>query len=248
MRKKSIVEEFKQLPIPGTVVMKEKTNFITGKMMDIEDEFRITYNYNSDINIDLLNPTVNAVVTGRANMSYDSVKAESLLSIEQDKAQSAIDSNTTTRWVFEFDSKHLLREYLYNEIYTLNPQSPFKQIPNGLIPGDKIGQACYDYIDKNLMDRYRLKEFILWAQYYDLKNNIVPRTGTDLVLNPEIKLLSKSPVFSYNAVPVKNPDLNKETISLKQYDDGTYEVYYKQTKSSQYFTFIYYYDVIYEKI
>lgn len=254
MRKKSIVTEFNQQPTPGVHVMKEKTNFITGKMMDIEDEIRITYNYDSSINdtIDLAGSNPNAqlqneFVTSLSNMSYDFHKKNSIVSLLQSDTQSEIENNTLTKWVFKFDSRSLLREYLYNEIYTLNPQSPFRDM-GGILDGNKLSQACYSYINANIIDRYRVKEFILWAEYHELKNNIIPGTGTDPLLNPEIKILYKMPVFSYNAIPNLNPDANQETIATKAYANGMYDIVYKQTKSSQYFTFIYYFDVVYEKI
>lgn len=254
MRKNSIVTEYNQEPMPGVLVMKEKTNFNTGKMMDIEDIIRISYNYDSSINssIDLTgtnpNPQLqNQYVTSLANMSYDTTKQESIISIIPAESQSELENNTLTKWVLKFDSKSLLREYLYNEIYTLNPQSPFKNMGT-ILAGNKLSQACYAYIDANLMDRYKVKEFILWTEYHELKNNIIPGTGTDSLLNPEIKILYKKPVFTYNAIPILNPDLNTETISTKEYADGVLDVVYKQTKSSQYFTFIYYFDVVFEKI
>jgi len=243
MRKDSIVKDYKSLSVPGTFVMKEKTNFLCGKMMDVEDEIRITYDF-----------TYNEIIAASAldqdsllSFSYNGIKQNSILSLNEDKTQSNAESNSNTTWIFEFDSNALLREYLYNEIYTLNTQSPFKQITQDLTPSNNLNQLCLDYIDANVLDRYRLKEFILWTSYYELKQNIVPGTGTSAV-NPEIKLLYKTPLFNILAIPEANADKFKQTTSTKQYVDGKYEISYKQTKSSQFFTFLYYFDVIYEKI
>lgn len=243
MRKDSIVKDYKNLSVPGTFVMKEKTNFLCGKMMDIEDTIRISYDYTFNELLNLSTIEANSVLS----FSYDGIKQNSILSLTEDKTQSTSESNSNTKWIFEFDSKMLLREYLYNEIYTLNPQSPFKQITQDLTPSDNINQLCMEYIDANVLDRYRLKEFILWTEYYDLKMNTVPGTGTSL-LNPELKLLYKTPIFNIKAIPEINPDKSKQTISTKEYLDGKYEIYYKQTKSSQFSTFLYYFDVIFEKI
>lgn len=243
MRKDSIVKDYKNLSVPGTFVMKEKTNFLCGKMMDIEDTIRISYDYTFNELLNLSTLEANSVLS----FSYDGIKQNSILSLTEDKTQSTSESNSNTKWIFEFDSKMLLREYLYNEIYTLNPQSPFKQITQDLTPSDNINQLCMEYIDTNVLDRYRLKEFILWTEYYDLKMNTVPGTGTSL-LNPELKLLYKTPIFNIKAIPETNADKSKQTISTKEYLDGKYEIYYKQTKSSQFSTFLYYFDVIFEKI
>ncbi len=258
MKKNSIVKDYANIPVSGVYNMKEKANMLCSKMMDIEDVVRISYNFTPGDLSTLLTVSRRPEAESLLNISHSFAKERAIKSLYLDKSQTKLDSDNLSKWVFDFDSKYLLREYLYNEIYTLNPQSPFRLIPANDIPGGKIGKLCYDYIDKNIMDRYRLKEFILWATYHELKNNVVPGTGTDPVLNPEIKLLYQTPVYSFNAIPntgsgtsyTTQPDIDKqkETVSLKQYNDGMYEVYYKQKKSSQYYTFLWYYDAIFERI
>lgn len=264
MKKNSIVKDYTNTPVTGTANMKEKANFLCSKMMDIEDVVRISYNFTPG---DIYHPvtktpilTLNGEVeiNSLLDISHSYSKELAIKSLHLDKSQSELDSNNLSKWIFEFDSKFLLREYLYNEIYTLNPESPFRQIPHNTMTGNKLGQLCYDYIDQNIMDRYRLKDFILWTTYFELKDNTVPGTGTDNVINPKINLLYKTPVFSFNAIPnlgsatssntQSDIDKQKETIALKQYNDGLYEVYYKQKKSSQYYTYLWYYDAIYERI
>lgn len=258
MKKNAIVKDYANIPVSGVYNMKEKANMLCSKMMDIEDVVRISYNFSPGDMPILLTVTRRPQAISLLNISNSSVKERAVKSLKIDKEQSALDTGSLTKWVFEFDSKYLLREYLYNEIYTLNPQSPFRLIPKDNIPGNKISKLCYDYIDQNILDRYRLKEFILWTTFHELKNNVVPGTGTDPVLNPEIKLLYQKPVYSFNAIPnigggtssSTQPDIDKqkETVSLKQYNDGMYEVYYKQKKSSQYYTYLWYYDAIFERI
>ena len=188
------------------------------------------------------------------NLSYNNIK-ENVITLTIDKSQIELDANNLTKWVFNFDSKKMLREYLYNEIYTLNPESAFKQINTNILENNKINKLCYDYIDKNILNRYKLKSFILWTTYHELKNNVVPGSGAG-ILNPIIKLLYKTPVFSILGIPNTGTsntvtsaiDNQKEAISLKEYADGMYDIYYKQTRSSQFYTFLWYYDVIFEKI
>lgn len=263
MKKDSIVNDYINVPVSGVYNMKEKSNMLCSKMMDIEDVVRISYNFTPgdimDINgITTLTPDKIIHTNSLVDISHTFAKEKAITSLILDKSQTKLDSDTLTKWVFEFDSKFLLREYLYNEIYTLNPQSPFREIPILDIPGNKINKLCYDYIDKNIMDRYRLKDFILWTVYFELKNNTVPGTGSDPNINPTINLLYRTPVFSFNAIPNIGSttssttqsviDKQKETIALKQYNDGLYEVSYKQKKSSQYYTYLWYYDAIYERI
>jgi hypothetical protein len=240
MRKKSIVQEFVQKPTTGILVMKEKTNFLSGKMMDIQDIVRVGHYFN------LSTPIAN--IANLNDVNYDVLKINSI-KLLQDETQSKTESDTTTKWIFNFNSKSLLREYLYTEIFTYaDIDSPFKNINISGVPNIKLNNLCYEYINLNVLDRYKVKEFVLWTKYYKLEENIVPNSGTDVYYDPEIKLSYKNPVFSYRAIPVDDSDFKKEVISSKQYSDGTYEIGYKQTENSNYYTFIYYFDVIFEKI
>jgi len=247
MRKDGIVKEFKNASVYGAYVMREKTNFLCGKMMDIEDIIHITYPYTYDelLGLIALGPVSETMVKSASNYSYDEVKKK-YITIKPDQTQATQDANANTRWIFEFDSKSLLKDYLYNEIYTINPASPFKQIPLVQTPANNVSTLCLDYINANVMDRYRLKEFILYAEYYELKTGTVPGTGGGF--DTPVPLLYKNPVFHLIAIPETNSDKNKETIAMKEYNDGFYEIAYKQKKSSQFYTFVYYYDVIFEKI
>lgn len=242
MRKDTIVRDYSQLFINGVVNMREKTNMLSGKMMDIEDEIRVSYNYTVE---DLSN--INTASSSN-NVSYNFIKQKAIKNLMLDPSQTSIDKSNLTKWIFELDTTYLLREFLYNEIYTNNPHSSFRDIRPGDLQGNKISKACYDYIDKNVISRYRLKDFILWTSYYELKLGSVPGSGSN-ILNPEIKLLYQTPVYSFNAIPgIANPDTEKETVAMKPYNDGLVEISYKQKKSSQYHTFIWYYDAVFEKI
>ena len=232
MRKDSIVRDFKNIPVGGVINMQETTNFLMSKIMDIEDTIRVSSSATTDI--------------------YDPIKFASILSITPDPKQNSTDANQLTQWLIEFDGKNLLREYLYNEIYTDNPFSVFKQLDSSLINGNKNNLACYDYIDKNLIDRYNLTDFIFWTQFYSLKNLTIPGSGSSPE-DPLVNILYKTPVYNYRA---RDTDAKKQTVNIKEYADGTSEIAYKQNvtgtnqtiASSQYSTFIYYFDVIYTRI
>jgi hypothetical protein len=221
MRKDSIVKDFKPISVSGVHNMYNKSNFLCTNLMDIEDTININNFETNILNSELY--------------SYNFQKHNSL-NVYLDESQTKIESDSNTKWILKFDSKQLLREYLYNEIFTYNPFSEFKNIPEEQIPvGKTVNDLCKEYIEYNLLSKYKVKEFIVYVKYNSLKNDKIP--GTD------INILYKTPIFSKLAI---NPI--KETISSKQYTDGIIEYTYKQSKSSQFFSFIYYYDVIYEKI
>lgn len=231
MRKDSIVKEFKNIAVSGVNFMPEITNFLCNALMDIDDEIRITYNYDKSTQV--------AAINEYNIFDYNDLKTQSII-LKLDTGQIKLDSDNNTKWVFTLNTKKILREYLYNEIHATNINSPFNSIPNNLIPNNKLNELVYSYIDNNILSKYRLKDFILWTEYYELKNNTVPGTT--------IPLLYKQPQFTHFAIPTNNPDTQKKIVNFKPYNDGIYDISYIQERSSKYFTFIYYFDVIFEKI
>lgn len=221
MRKYPIVRDFKINPLNGTSNMHEKTNFLCGKGMDIQDEIRLS--------------SISAVTQLD---KYDDIKRLGIKKTEISQDQTQQEKDNLTKWKITLDGNFLLTEYLYHEIYTDNYFSVFKEITNKFAKGNKSNTACYDYIKLNLLDRYKLKEVILWATYFDLNLGFTPGA------NP-IQLLKQTPVYDFQARPSITPDKDKQTTATKTYTDGTIEVNYKQTKSSQLFTFLYYFDIVF---
>jgi len=229
MRKRPIIEDFKYAPTYGTFNMMEKTNFITGKGMDIEDAIRIrsldVWNLNND--------------------SLTGMKESSIVSMAIAQNQTQADIDTLTQWTLTIDSNDLLREYLYEQIYTQNVNSAFSALTPNYAIDKRPSNSVYAYIDDNLVPRYTVNTFVMWAQYYLLSESQTPG------VNP-IPLLKQSPVFSFTAKPDGATDAiidaKSETTAIKSYTDGTLEVSYKQTKSGQYYIFLYYYDIIFNRL
>lgn len=227
MKKSSIIKDFKLIPEPGTLNMKEKTNFLTGKAMDIQDEIRIrrinVYDFD---NYDTL----------------EGLKGDSIINMSIDNNQSETEKNTLTKWILEIDSKKLLREYLFDQMYTNNIFSDFHKFTPEIVISNKQGQACYEYIDNNILSRYKLKDFILWTKFYELK---LGKTTS----NPSFDLLKNNPIYTFYAKPsLSIADNEKSSISIKEYADGLLDINYKQTKSSQTHTFLYYFDAVFYKL
>lgn len=229
MKKKSIIADFKNIPYPGTFNQIEKTNFITGKGMDIQDSIRIR-------SLDIF--------SSNTYDQFEELKRSAIKSIILAKDQTDADKLGLAKWVIEIDTTYLLREYLYNQIYTENTNSAFNLLTNDIVANQKISQACYSYIDNNLMNRYGIKDVIFWTKFYELKFNVTPDTY-------QIPLLKNSPVYSFNAKPTGTSldiDKAKSIISTKTYNNGLLELNYKQIKPSQYETFLYYYDIVFYRL
>lgn len=220
MIKNSIIKEYRQIPVPGAILATEKTNFLCGKGMDIQDECRVVQISTID-NVD----------------KYLNIKQEHIKSNKIDGSQTDQEKRGLTKWKFEIDTKSLLIDYLYDQIYTSNPWSPFKDLDDIESRGNR-GQICLNYIKTNLVSRYKIKEVIFWASYFDLKLGQTPGSQ-------QVQLLQNVATFSQIARPLLNPDSQKQTISIKEYNEGLIEIDYRQIQSSQQFTFLWYYDIIY---
>lgn len=223
MKKSSLVKEFKNINKAGLINMNQKNNFLCSNLMDIEDILIVSSNKISD--------------------TYHDFK-QNAITIKIDTQQTKDELENLTKQILSLDSKKLLLDYLYNEIYTENPNSIFKQIDSSLTLNKKSNLACIDYINYNIISKYKIKDILLYTVFYELKNNTVAGSGSSTE-NPLIELYSKTPVYSHTA-KIISP--NKKNISFKQYNDGLYEISYKQEKISKDQTFTYYYDVIYERI
>ncbi len=238
MRKLGTIRDFKNTPLPGTLNMLEKTNFLCGKGMDIQDEIRVRS----------INMWKNDALSADFNYDqFEGLKKDSIMSTLIAKDQTQAEKDTLTKWVFEINLKKILREYLYSQIFTDNVFSDFHNISPENVINNNQSLACYDYIDKNILSRYKLKEFVLWTHYYELKQSKVDYALSDssIVSYP---LLKQTPIYSFFAKPKNDPDKSKSIVSTKEYTEGILDVTYKQEKSSQYFTFLYYYDIIFYKI
>lgn len=261
MKKHPIVQEYKNEDIHGLEIMKEQANFLTSKMMDIEDIVNITYyicpqdieKYNRGVDPAYVGNNINSVIEKfyetKYKFGFDKIKKDNIELTEDDK-QRLDESSHNTTWKFRLNSKGLLRDYLFNEFYINNRENSVftdleTYINNNGLSNYRINDIVYDYIDSNVIDKYRFKQFKLYVKYYELSQDKVNAISYLKKLDNEVKLFIKKPVFDIKAINDKN---TFEVVSIKPYVDGFFDIYYKQLKSSKKYTFLYYYDVVYEKI
>lgn len=247
MKNYPYIKEYKNIPVPGIEIMNEQSSFMMSKMMDIEDEIHITYSLNPD-DLKIYNMVENTLPINNNKLlyydvkkmySYDNLK-QKYITLSEDNEQKTNDKNFNTSWVFNINTTGLLKEYLYHELYVYNKSNEFFNITND---NYIISDLVKSYIEHNILKKYRFKTFKLYVKYFPLSDNKVSAISS---IDNDVQLLSKKPEFDIKAIP---NNLNEiEIVSIKPYLDGVFNIYYKQLKSSNLFTFIYYYDIIYEKI
>lgn len=254
MKKHPIIKEYKNKSVPGLEVMREQISFLSSKMMDIEDLIDISSTITPE-DIAIYNyPTTSVhmkeMYKHKLNYSYDYIKQKYVTLIE-DKSQNKSEHDFNTNWEFTLDSDGLLKEFLYNEFFVYNPNNDFSKIDDyyesiGLSSDYNISDLVKDYIEENIINKYRFKSFKLYTKYYSLENNKITAIDPTKTLDDDVQILIKNPVFDIKAIPKDRKDI--EVVSIKPYIDGKFKINYKQLKSSKLETFIYYFDVQYEKI
>lgn len=248
MKKFPYVKEYSNEPVSGLKVMKEQSSFLMSKMMDIEDIINITFTNSIDDLNDYNNNTNNQTFLKKLfdlkeQYSYDLIKQQ-CVTLTEDNTKLTEDNNFLTNWIFTLDSNKLLKDYLYHELIVYNKNKSFNDIQK-IYPNEDITQLVKNYIDDNIISKYRFKSFKLYTKYYDLKDNIV-NSLTNNVLDKDVKLYQKKPVFDIKAIPLNKNQI--EVISIKPYVDGIFNITYKQQTSSKLKTFLYYFTVLFEKI
>lgn len=259
MKKYPYVKEYTNEPVSGINMMKEQCSFMVSKMMDIEDIINISFTNTVDDllyynNIDsVISPNEKIlhekIFLLREKYSYDSIKQKHI-DLFEDTTQNINDVNFLTNWLFTIDTKNLLRDYLYHELIVYNKNIAFTKISE-LYPNVDVNNLVKEYIDENIMSKYRFKNFHLFVEYKDLKDDVV-KSLTNNMLDNDIKLYEKKPTFDIKALLNNNGKQKKineiEVISIKPYSDGIFHITYKQQCSSKLKTFIYYFNVLFEKI
>lgn len=258
MKKYPYVKEYSNESISGIALMKEQCSFMASKMMDIEDLIDISFTNTVEDLLEYKSIPVNQPVRKslsekmyltRQKYSYDFLKMKHV-TLTEDTTQKTSDTNFLTNWIFTLDTQSLLKDYLYHEFIIYNKNKAFVEIGN-LYPNIDVTQLVKDYIDENIVSKYRFKTFNLFVEYKNLKDNSV-KSLTNNVLDRDFKLYEKNPVFDIKAL-LNDKGFPKdrkaiEVISIKPYTDGVFHITYKQQSSSKLKTFIYYFNVLFEKI
>jgi hypothetical protein len=151
--------------------------------------------------------------------------------------QSPFQLSTNTNWEFDIDIKNILREYLFLKIKN---RRTFKCIRGNYFKNGNINLAVYEYIDKNLLNRYNFNGVDFYIKYFDLKTNKIFYVETLTKLNP---------IFDINVYDSIN--LNKEinVLSRDNFENlKDLTIRYNQTKPSDQYKFNYYFNIYYKKI
>ena len=248
MRKNFITKEYSLEQRPGTLSMLEKRNFYGSKVLEVPrvmtvDQNNIIWSESSDntqgINIDDQSKVldVNALKKGDHT-------------IVRSKQQSNTDILQYTIYTLTINVDDVINQWLFAQ---LKKSMTFAGISNNQTQFNSIDDAINEYIVVNVKPRIKFSTINLYVRYFPIgtldDNGLVAlqydiRYDQNIIVPPAIsgesssELAARSLAYK-NSLLVANYELSLDAFNTVA------TLNYKQTQSSQFYKFNYYFDVVY---
>lgn len=229
MRRNYISPEYSNIKVFGSVNMLEESTFFGGKMLEIEDTISISnqniiyYQNPSGEQIDLavestLTPNIYSAITDKL----------SLHTLKIDESQPKYQLDKDTRWILEINLSSILTNYIFAQ---MKKNRTFSGISGAMTFSGVVDKSLSEYIQKNVLNRYRIKSVDLFISYKDLRSQSVLRYKN--IWNENIAKESN-----------KFTKFQSET----SFDGSTTKLTFNQAKDSSLFSFEYFFNLNFEKI
>ena len=229
MRKSYLSPEFKYTKKFGTYNMSEQSTFFGSKMLEIEDSILIADNnliYYQTLNneqIDLL------IENSLSPIIYSASKDKSSNhKIIVDESQSKFQLDNQTGWILDIDLNKILSNYIFS---ILKQSRTFEGVKNNMTIYNDVNVAMYEYISKNVINRYKYSKIDLYVKYNDLRDQNILRFKNN---------------WSSNII--SDDYLVKKLQTDTSYDYSEMKVSFNQEKPSSQYSFDYYFNILFEKI
>jgi hypothetical protein len=231
MRRNYISPEFIYNPVFGTFNMKEQSTFFSSKMIEIDDILElhnqglIYYQNGNKEQLDFdIEKSLSPIVYSVAD---DKNKNHQLII---DDSQTDFQRNNLTKYILTIDLKTLLNNFLFA---TLKQYRTFEGVRNNMCYSNDVSYSIKEYITKNITDRYKFSKVELYLKYIDLREQNIRRFSNTWNSSDEIS-------------QVENQLKKIETQT--EYDFSSVRVSFNQEKSSQQYSFEYYFKLFWEKV
>jgi hypothetical protein len=229
MRRTYISPEFDYKPIFGTMNMLEQSSFFGSKMLEIEDKIDIK---NENIIFYQLNTKEQLDFDAERNLPqiiYDAVNDKGINHVLFiDESQTQTDMNNNTKWIADIEIQKILRNYLFA---TMKKYRTFEGVRNNMTISNNVDSALYEYIDRNVLSRYKFTKVEMFIKYIDILTvgGLRYKNIYDAGIEGSTSLFTKIQTET---------DANDLDIRIK---------FYQEKPSSQY-SFKYYYNIYFEKL
>lgn len=250
MKKTFITKEYTQEARAGTFSMLEKRNFFGGKILEIDDVMVV--DQNDIIWVEAADHTQGVNIDDQTKNLDTSLLKENNHTIQVYSQQSQAELLKFTTWQIDISIETIIRDWIFAQ---LKKYRTFQGIRNSEVRSSEIDEAIYEYIDYNVIPRIKFTTIFLYIRYW--------RIGEiDNQLQVALKFDAKYTEFAIVPPPISGESTDelitrtnifKESIKATNFDlkTGTFgktaTILYKQTESSEFYKFDYYFDVVYEK-
>lgn len=229
MRRNYISPEFESKEVFGTYNMVEESNFFGAKMLEIEDSILINNQniiYYQMPNGEQLDLSVEDTLQSYVYSAATDKEKNQILTI--DPTQTNYTKENLTNWTLDLNLKGILANYLFAE---LKRWRTFEGIRTNMNSYNDVNAAVKNYINFNVIDRYKLSRIDLYLQYKDLRSQNLLRYKN--VWNPEI---------------VSPNNLLTKFRSEMSVDGGYTKITFNQQQPSSSYTFEYFFNLYFEKL
>jgi len=247
MKDSLMLKKYKVESVSGSYNLTEEKTFFGTKIMDIEDSISITDKSIQYYELDIVGTPLEEANNGyqyqELNKTIEIVRIFDVVDIKNNNhkikktLQDVQSEINNTHWEITIDIKSILRQYLFGKIKEMRT---FKSMMNTTFINKNINNSIYNYIDKNILDRYELDKIELYVKYIDIKNNVI---YSNLAIKQYDPLFNQS--IELDKYLVRNTNL-KLDLYLDKLAPITVDYY--QIKSSSEYKFDYYYNVYFKKI
>jgi len=253
MKENLILKKFKKEQVNGTYNLLEEETFFGTKVMEIEDEISLKdngiqyYQYfynvtdpNDETQIELARNNgyqyneINEILEDFFLLDIVRLKAENHTILKQQ--QTEIDEKNNTKWIIQINLKKILIEYLFAKI---KERRTFKSIKYFNLINNSINDSIYDYIEINLLDRFKFNYLEFYSKYTDIRDNTVYSNV----------LKQFDPQFKSDIETAANKD-NSVNVQIDNFIDplAPITIDYFQKKPSTEWKFDYYFNIYLMKI
>jgi hypothetical protein len=229
MRRNYISPEFDYVPVYGTLNMEEESSFFGSKMLEITDSVFIGNEnliYYQNINNEQLDLEKEDDFPPIIYNTLDDKKTNHRLAL--DDSQTDAEKNSFAKWILTINLKTLLRNYIFA---TLKKYRTFEGVSNEMAVNQNVDYAIKDYIERNVLNRYKFSRVDLYILPVDLLTIAGLKYGNtwDSVIEQDKYKFTK---FSTITDP--------KSIDVK--------LYFSQELSASQYAFRYYFNLYFEKL
>lgn len=231
MRRSYISPEFEYQKVFGTFNMREESTFFSSKMLEIEDSLILDNQsviYYQNLNKEQIDISIeNSLPPIVYSLSEDKKNNHTLLI---DDSQTTFEKNNLTKYKMEIKLRLILENYLFS---VLKQYRTFEGVRNGMCYSRDVNASIRDYIEKNVIDRYKFDKIELYLSYSDIREQYLNRY--------------KNTWTSDNS-KITTETLLKKIQTETEFDYSKLTVAFNQEKSSQQYSFEYYYKLFWSKL